>query len=788
VADLAFAATPTQEALWWVHQRAKHKSVYHITWRMGCASRLDFAALQAAWQAVVDRHEALRTSVELRDGAPTLTAQPQVTAQARLIEVADPGSVPVTTLLRLIAEEVHDEPIPLDQAPLGRLTLVRVGEEDELLFTVHHLAVDGWAMQLLLADLSAAYLELADGAEPFFGADPVPFHEFASDLHAARENGRWRQTIDHWRTALAGAVGVTVAPDRPRHAGTGADGTTLRYAFSQEAADGAIALAKASTTTSFAVVLAAVQIVLARGGAGPEVALGVLAANRLGARDQGMVGYLANLCVARAHVDDTDTVADVIGRARDTMWQVLAHQAVPYPVVFDALPEATQASLGDTPPVLLTYLGPIGGDLRLGEVPLTLHRNPNRAARSDLTVGYWDGPDGIHAEVEYSVDRYDQQTVLRLLHDVDAVLTAAGGDAVGSLAVRTKSTPGQAPLPGQVHEEPPESSAMRQISRAWADVLGHPPTGPDQDFFADGGRSLKVVQLATAIESDTGVRLDLVTWLADPTPRRIADQLTGGDTTGEVPSTLVTLREGDDVHLHLVHGAGGAAHDYRELLDTLPEGWRVTLSQERTAADSVPAMAAAYRFDLEAAGLRPDVLGGWSLGGMIAFELAAGYADPVPPVVLIDSPPPIGYQVDDDIVRERVDAFVATVCLSLDVDLDSALPVVSPGNVDLTMRALAACLSAAGQPVPAAALVERWNTYHRHSLAVAGYVSDRTLPTAGIVVGADLTDDEVQQWAGKLAPSTQVLRVAADHFAVLRPPAVAEIGALIARLALPTKV
>ncbi|KAA2255358.1 alpha/beta fold hydrolase [Solihabitans fulvus] len=783
-----FPATPTQEALWWVHQRAARKSLYHITWRLGCAVPPDLSVLRGAWRAVVDRHEALRMSIDLLDGEVATTVLPSVAVPVRSVEIDDPGSTPVATLLALIAEETHDEPMPLDRAPLARLTAVRVGAEHELVLTVHHCAVDGWSIQVLMADLSTAYAALSRGAPPCFEKEPGSFLDFARDLCRARDRGRWQKTLDYWRATLDGATGVTVAPDRPGRDTVGGPGSTVRYEFSREAVDGLAHLAKAAQTTPFAVVLAAVQIVLARGGGGRDVAVGVVAANRMTGRDLRLVGYLANVCVTRARIADDDTVAAVVGRARETQWQVLTHQGVPYPVVHAELPAETSAALGDIPPVLLNYLGPIGADLRLGDVPLALRRSPNRAARTDLTIGYWDG-DGLLTEVEYDVDRYDRATVLRLLHDVDLVLSSEGDRQVSAIGLRTRSAARHRPAPAEptaaepAQAAPPQSAVSADIGRAWAEVLGHAPTGPDVDFFADGGGSLKVLQLAAAIEAATGARLELVDWLAEPTPRRIAEQLAGGGHGGSVRSTLVTLREGAGPHLHLVHGAGGAAHDYRDLVAALPPHWRVTLSQDRTGADSVPAMAAAYLADLDAAGQRPDVLGGWSFGGMVAAEMAAACPGPPPGLVVIDSPPPVGYPVDEDAVREQLTSFAAMVGQSLDLPPDAASPIVSPHDPELTVRVLAACLTAAGEPVPAQALVERWRAYHRHSLAGAGHVTDRRLPTASVVVGADLTDAQLGQWAERLTPTPCVLRVASDHFGAVRAPAVAEIAAAVERLA-----
>ncbi|GAA0257170.1 hypothetical protein GCM10010492_67680 [Saccharothrix mutabilis subsp. mutabilis] len=771
-------ATPAQEALWWAHQRAARKSVYHITWRLGCASPPDPAALRTAWQAVVDRHDALRMGLAADDGVVRAVVAGRLTAPVRTVSVDTSG--PAAPLLARIAAEVHDEPMPLDRPPLARLVLVRVNDEHELLFTAHHSVVDGWAIRLVLDDLSTAYETALSGEQPTFPEAPS-FAKYALDQRAAEEKGRWRKAIEHWRSALDGASAVTVAPDRPVRARPGAAGTTLRHEISPEAARGLAAHAGAAGTTSFAVVLGALQAVLARGGAGGDVTVATPAANRLTAREQKLVGYLTNLVVARAHITDTDTVADVTARARDCLWQVLSHQAAPYPKVFAELPDRTKAALGDIPPVVLTYLGPLSSGLSLGPIPLTTHRSPNRAARADFTIGYWDTDEGIVIEVEYNEDRYDRATTLRLLHDLDTVLAAAPTDPLDSLPLRTKTTEPRTPAEARTPAGPevvgppwdngtggrrprPTTTAPPQdpplppaITHAWQQVLGHPPTSPDQDFFAAGGTSLTVLHLAAAVEAATGERPDLVTWLADPTPRRLADQ--GHPDT---PTSLVVLRDTTGPHLHLVHGAGGSPQDFRDLVDALP-GWRVTASQDRTTHTTVTALAATYAADLP--GQAPDVIAGWSFGGLVAHEMAHGIAHAMAndaALLLIDTPPPTGHP-DQPTTAD----FAAMV---------TDLKVPDSDDDTLAVRALAAQLAVTGEDVPAWALVDRWHAYRRHARAGAAHVSDKRTRTAAAVIAADLTDDDVTRWRAHLPDDTRVVRVAADHWTVLRAPAVARVA------------
>lgn len=784
-------ANPMMESLWWIHYRAKNKSVYNLTWPLACDGPVDFAALRVAWQALTERHESLRGSLHQEDGVVLMAIEDHVDSEPEWIRIDDPGSTPADTLIPLIVEEIAERPFAIDRAPAARLTMISVGDRHEMVFTVHHSLLDGWSVQLLMQELAAAYGTALAGGTPAFDTEPVSVRAHLLDAQAARTDGRWDASLKHWRDHLDGAMATTLVADRHTYTGTGNKGEIVRYNLSREALAGVTAIAERFYVTPFTVLLTALQTVLALGGAGPDVTTGTVTANRLTPSDQDLVGFLSNLVVARSMINPEDTFASIVEQTRDTMWGMLSHQQVPFSMVFGSLTDSAQANLRGTIPVLITYYGPIGSGLGLGDATLRLQQSPNRAARTDLGIGVWDAPNGYLIESEHNTGRYDRETIFRLYHDMDAVLATFGADPdqpVGTVTVKTKAGPavvdhGAVAEPSGGTAVLPESASLEQVRRAWTDVLGVEPTGPDEDFFATGGRSLKVVQFASAIEAESGVPLDIITWLTDPTPRRAAEQISGELDESE-DGTLIELRAGIGAHLHLVPGAGGSAQDYRDLIAALPADWRITLSQERAPLNSVPEMARRYREDLDAAGVRPDLLVGWSMGGQVAFELATTYPGVAPKVAVIDSTPPTAWGLpEDEGINWVYDTFASAMARAFAVTLDGRYSRSTPDNPELAMRVLAARIGAAtGQPVSAGMLLDRWTVYCRHTLAVVSYLADRRVTAAALVVGADLTDYQLDEWAEQFTTPPRRIRVATDHYGALKPPVINDIVAAITEL------
>ncbi len=161
---------------------------------------LDPSALSTALAALAARHDALRLRFEQRDGVwrQQLGAAPPADA---LLEIVDED---VAT-----AQARVQESLDLARGPLLRAAYFRRGgENDRLLVTIHHLAVDGVSWRVLLEDLASAYAQAAGGSVPSLPATGTPWSRWTIE-HARYAAGAAVQSeLEWWRSALGGADGT----------------------------------------------------------------------------------------------------------------------------------------------------------------------------------------------------------------------------------------------------------------------------------------------------------------------------------------------------------------------------------------------------------------------------------------------------------------------------------------------------------------------------------------------------------------------------------------------------
>jgi hypothetical protein len=207
-----------QQRLWFLAQLDERAgAAYAIPGGVRLKGLLDMAALHAALNHIVARHEALRTSFGSVDGAPVqLIAPPQVGLAMSQVDLSAHAQ-PEAELERLAAEEAS-APFNLARGPLIRGRLIRMADADHaLLMTMHHIVSDGWSMGVLVNEFSALYAAHIQGQPDPLPALPIQYADYAVWQRRWITGEVLQRQLDFWRHHLSGAPALLELPtDRPR--------------------------------------------------------------------------------------------------------------------------------------------------------------------------------------------------------------------------------------------------------------------------------------------------------------------------------------------------------------------------------------------------------------------------------------------------------------------------------------------------------------------------------------------------------------------------------------------
>ena len=413
-----------QERLWFVDQLDPGRATYSMTraWRL--AGPLDSGALERALQYLGRRHETLRTVVVGMDGRPWQRVLPD--ADITLV-VTDLDGVEAPAreaeAERLLADE-STRPFDLARGPLWRARLLRLDNTHHVLVvTIHHIVSDGWSLDVLSRELSAAYRAALAGLDPALPPLPLQYADFAAWQRERLSSGALEPLLAHWRARLAGApAALTIATDRPRPARPRGRSARLPFTVPAGVTAALRALGRREGATLFMTLLAGYALLLHRRSGQTDLLIGAPMANRPRREVEGLIGLFLDTLVLRVDCGERPTFRELLGRARATAFDAYAHQDLP----FEKLVEAVRPDRGPagTPllSALLNLLNQPASPLRLDRLTATRIEVPSSGSKFDLSLALSETPAGLDGALTYDADLFEPDTAQTLLTQLARVL------------------------------------------------------------------------------------------------------------------------------------------------------------------------------------------------------------------------------------------------------------------------------------------------------------------------------------------------------------------------------
>ncbi len=447
-----------QRALWFV-EGLTATTVYSVPAAARVRGPLDVPALRHAFDRLVDRHPALRTTFDDVRGEPRQRVHPELPIG---FEVADTTGWDGDRLARRLAVEA-ERPFDLAAGPLVRLHIFPTGaEENVVLLVVHHLVVDFWSMANLVRDLDLLYREECGGARAALPALPLVYGDYVAWQERLLAGPEGEELWEAWRRELAGEPPTLDMPtDRPRPPVQTYNGAARLHRLSAATTAAIGRLSRAADATPFVTLLAAWQALLGRCSGQREVWVGSPTLGRPRAELLDLVGYFVNPVVLRGDLADDPSFATFLAASRGTVARALRRQDFPFPLLTERLKPVRNPSLSPLFQAMLVYqqapraadpalaafgLGP-GPCLRLGDLTLESEPLAWRAAYFDLNLIAAEVDGQLWLSLEYNTDLYDATTAERLLTHLAVLFAGAAatpGERLGNLPLLAASERQQA--------------------------------------------------------------------------------------------------------------------------------------------------------------------------------------------------------------------------------------------------------------------------------------------------------------------------------------------------------
>jgi len=327
-APLSFA----QRRLWFLHELDPDLTAYNIPAAYRVCGPLNVVALENALNAVVRRHESLRTAIVEVDAEPI----------QQILSTAD-LSLPVIDLTKLTPERAQTEiervlnedahaAYELQNAPLMRARLLRLGDENHILIVnFHHIIADGSSLVVFFQDLASFYKSFMTDGSVSLPPLSAQYADFTAWQQEWLQDPAATAQLTYWKRQLAPSLGhLNLPTDFERPAVQSFRGARLARRLSAELTDGLKTLGRRQGVTLFMTLLAALKVLLARLSGQDDIVVGSTIAGRSRPELDGVIGFFINALALRTDLSGNPSFVGLLQRVRTVCLDAYTHQDMPF--------------------------------------------------------------------------------------------------------------------------------------------------------------------------------------------------------------------------------------------------------------------------------------------------------------------------------------------------------------------------------------------------------------------------------------------------------------------------
>ena len=420
--DPQVAALPlssSQRRLWFLDQLEPNSPLYNLPWLVTLKGALDLGVLRKSFEALIERHEALRTRFVSVDGSPNQVINPPRGVPLAMIDVPTrPDEPGAAHEWRVLAEREAKRPFDLARDQLIRVTLLRLAPEHHLLVLVlHHIVADGWSLPVLFREVASFYQAFSTGQSPSLAALPIQYADFAlwqrerlAGQGQAKERGFWKEALSGF------PMGLALPADRPRPAVESHRGAVEYLELPTSLAEKLRELGRREGATGFMTLLAAYATLLFRYSGQEDLIIGTPVACRDREEIEGLIGFFVNTLPLRFDLSGGVTFREFLARVRRVTLDAFEHQNLPFEEIVAELNVPRDLSHSPLFQVMFVQRGsPADRAIEAAGLSVAWQEIENGTAKFDQCLNLWETGDGLMGSLEYSTDLFEAKTIQRQL-------------------------------------------------------------------------------------------------------------------------------------------------------------------------------------------------------------------------------------------------------------------------------------------------------------------------------------------------------------------------------------
>ena len=407
----------SQQRMWFLWQMEPDSPAYNVGGMARLRGVLDVGRFEAALQALIMRHETLRTTFPSIDGVARQKVAKQTGLRMDWQDFSALNEAERQLRLQQLADHEAHTPFNLETGPLLRACLVKAFDQEHyLVLTLHHIVTEGWAMDIFARELSALYEAFIDERDSPLAPLPVQYLDYSVWQRQWLEAGERQRQLDYWIAQLGYEHPLLELPgDRPRPPVQSHQGELYRFDLSDELAARVRAFNAERGLTLFMTMTATLAVLLYRYSGQTDLRIGAPVANRIRPESEGLIGAFLNTQVLRCQLTGQMNVAELFEQVRHTVIEGQSHQDLPFDHLVEALQPPRSAAYNPLFQVMCNVQRwEFQQSRQLAGMTVEYLANDARATKFDLNLEVTDLDHRLGCCLTYSTDLFDEPRIARM--------------------------------------------------------------------------------------------------------------------------------------------------------------------------------------------------------------------------------------------------------------------------------------------------------------------------------------------------------------------------------------
>ncbi|MEL4898615.1 amino acid adenylation domain-containing protein [Crocosphaera sp. Alani8] len=326
----------TQQRLWFLDQLEGANAAYNLFGGLRLIGELDFEALSKSINAIIERHESLRTTFEMKQGQPVQIINDSPSGHyldVKILEINQNSNIQ-----ELIDQEIRN-PFDLSKDSLIRVSIIPLEKyENILLLTMHHIISDAWSIEIFIKEFLVLYQSYIEDKNPILPTLKVQYADYANWQQELSHQEIFQKQLEYWKNQLENSSSYLNLPfDNPRSSVQNYQGTEFQFSLSSELTTKIKQFSQQEKMTVFMTMLTAFHILLYCYSGDEDICVGSPIANRQQQETRNMIGFFVNTLVLRIKFSQDDSLQDILQQVRKISLNAYSNQEIPFDRIVNEL-------------------------------------------------------------------------------------------------------------------------------------------------------------------------------------------------------------------------------------------------------------------------------------------------------------------------------------------------------------------------------------------------------------------------------------------------------------------